>query len=239
MSYTASDYNRYFDLGYNNANSMQAPGVNVFEKSLFLTKAYRQLVKEHAEKFEYDEQVRKRLEPSIKDKTINYDASLNSTLNSLKISSNSRLFEITDAEVWYVVQERLYTTDTKSIKVSPLKLDEYNEAIENPFEKPNNKKAWRVTVSDGISDTPKAIHEIISTVTPTKYKFRYLEKPEPIIIGDLSVFGVNIEGDTDVSIPYVSSEFEDAIIDRAVKLATIAYKENSLQAQMAVGDRDS
>lgn len=238
MGYTYNDYNSYFDVKYNNAMSNQAPGLHVFEKSLFLTDAYRQLTKEHAERFEYDEQIRKRLEPSVVDAEISYDAGLNTTLAALKIEDNSKVFEIPD-NVWYVLQERVYTSDSNSIKVYPVRLDEYNEAKENPFEAPNNRKAWRLTIGDSISSTPKAIHEIVTTVTPTKYKFRYLKKPSPIIIEDLSSYSLSIEGETSAQIPNISDEFHNAIIDRAVKLATVYYKENNAQSIMAVSDNDS
>ena len=44
---TVQDFSTIFDVLYNNITSNQAPGLNEFEKSVFLTKAQNQLVKEY------------------------------------------------------------------------------------------------------------------------------------------------------------------------------------------------
>ena len=73
----------------------------------------------------------------------------------------------------------------------------------------------------------------------TDYCVRYIDFPKPFIISDISdVFtGCNIEKYTDFSPCIFDSFVEDIIIDRAVQLATVSYKENSLQTQMAVNMR--
>lgn len=229
---TLNDFSVQFDLGYNNALKLQAPGLNVYEKSLYLTKAFRQLIKDYARDFEVNEKSKELLSYLVQDLEVTYDSSLNSTLATLKLSSSNRVFELPEG-VWFILQERLYTSDTKSIEVKPVRLDEYNESIKNPFREPNSRKAWRLTVGDN-RDEPSHIVEIATTLTPTKYKFRYLKKPGVIILADLKPFGWNIEDVTAATLPIGNDLLHEAIVDRAVILATKDYKENNLQSQMAL-----
>ena len=44
---TTTEFSTEFDVLYNNITSNQAPGLNLYEKSVFLTKAQSQLISEH------------------------------------------------------------------------------------------------------------------------------------------------------------------------------------------------
>ena len=47
---TTQEFSDQFDVLYNNIGSDQAPGINEYEKSVFLTKAEKQLVREYFER---------------------------------------------------------------------------------------------------------------------------------------------------------------------------------------------
>ena len=228
---TLNDFNNFFDLQYNTINSFKGAPINVAEKSLFCTKAYHQIVRENAIALDSDEKRRTELSAIFVNGSVSYDVDLNTTLGSLKINSTSKLFALPEG-VWYIGHERLHD-DNGSVKVIPMRVDDYNEVIENPFKKPNSKKAWRLSVGSNTSD-PEYIVEIITTLTPTKYTFRYLKEPEPIIISDLTPFGLDLNGQTDPNLPKIHDGWHHAIVDRAVTLATQAYKNNELQSQLIV-----
>jgi len=46
---TITEFSNEFDILYNNIASNQAPGIDEYEKSVFLTKAQRQIVKAYFE----------------------------------------------------------------------------------------------------------------------------------------------------------------------------------------------
>lgn len=70
--------------------------------------------------------------------------------------------------------------------VIPTKQDEVFKILNNPFRKPNEYRALRLDLSSNMV-------EIISPYSIT-YKIRYLAKPRPIIIKDLSEEGITING---------------------------------------------
>ena len=234
---TIADCNNLFDILYNNALSGKAPGLDIFDKSWFLTLSYYEIVKEKSVEFDHSEKIKGELAHLVKNTFVDYKVDLNATLNGLKINVNSKVFELTD-DVWYIMQERLYTSETKSIGIKPIRLDEYNEQITNPFQKPNSKKAWRLDVADS-REEPKKVVEIITTEVPTKYQVRYLIKPEPIVLGDLTTIDpdLDIDGRNTAQLPKISSEMIDEVIKRAVLLAVEAYKENSLQSKIAITNK--
>lgn len=234
---TIADINNLFDILYNNALSGKAPGLDLFDKSWFCTLSYRELVKEFAINVDSSEKRREELRVLINNGVVDYDGTLNTSFSDHLINISSKVFELPE-DVWYILQETI-KNDTTTIKVAPILLDEYNEQINNPFQKPNANKAWRLDLAD-IGAGTKHIVEIITTIVPTKYQFRYLKKPDAIILGDLTLIDddLSIEGNTAASLPNISSEIHETIVKRAVLLAVEAYKENNLQSKMSITNKD-
>lgn len=55
---TTSEFSNEFDILYNNISSNAAPGVTEYEKSVFLTMAQEELVKEIYGVYEQNEEIR-------------------------------------------------------------------------------------------------------------------------------------------------------------------------------------
>lgn len=218
-----ADFNIEFDQLFNNAFSGSSPGILMYEKSLFLTQAQEAIVLEYAKQYDTREDVREVLRNLTINESVNYDSTLNTTLLALKLNSNSKLFEVPD-DIWYILTEHL----DSDVEVKPITLDEYNIQIKNPFKKPNENLAWRLDVGDNISTNSKNIREIIYPSNVSKYKFRYLKKPEPIILENLTG-GFTIEGETNAKNCKLSSSIHRTILQKAVRFALLAYKENNLQ----------
>ena len=234
---TTNEFNSEFDILYDNLNTKGAPGVNKFEKSVFLTKSQEEIVKERYLRFELDENSRKDLNHLVRA----YSTSIKTTDSDKGLNPGS-IFFVIPVDTWYIVNERIDISapgtchDGKSITIRPVTHDEYNISIDNPFRKPNERKAWRMDVDLGGGS--KTV-EIISEYTPAKYYMRYLRKPKPIILTDLSTNypGYTIEGLTAQTECELTSEMHRNILNRAVEHAIGTYRENSLQNKVELNKR--
>lgn len=242
---TTTDFSIEFDLLYNNALSNSAPELNLYEKSLFLTQAQEEIVKEaYSNKktgtfFEGTEAIRRRLDELSIMKVSAYDGTLNAQLSSLKISNNSKFFKIED-DVWYITYDRI-NTSASQLYIIPVALDQYSLLEGNPFKEPNTKKAWRLNIKNTVN--ANNVVEIVTTQTPTSYVYRYLKEPSPIVLVDLSVEypdqGLSINGVTAETNCDLNSEAHRVILKRAVELATMAYKENTLGNNIQLNNRNN
>lgn len=270
---TTTEMSRRFDIFYNNIASNQAPGLNSYEKSVILTKAQDDLVKERyspfndtKKGFESSENRRVELKELIKP----YSSSEVYVKEDIEIDDNSLFVEI-PTDVYYILQEEVTlskattasvksgtTTSTgvdcitgKKVKVIPTTHDEYSTAKNNPFRKPNKRKVWRMDIQSETTtdsrtdiDVVAPLVEIISIYSFTKYKMRYLQKPSPIVLetfannSEYDGLNISVEG-VIVNTPCkLSEEIQGNIIDRAVELAILGYKENTLQANVGINKRN-
>ena len=251
---TTTEMSRRFDIFYNNIASNQAPGLNSYEKSVILTKAQDDLVKERyspfndtKKGFESSENRRVELKELIKP----YSSSEVYVKEDIEIDDT--LSKATTASV-----KSGTTTSTgvdcitgKKVKVIPTTHDEYSTAKNNPFRKPNKRKVWRMDIQSETTtdsrtdiDVVAPLVEIISIYSFTKYKMRYLQKPSPIVLetfannSEYDGLNISVEG-VIVNTPCkLSEEIQGNIIDRAVELAILGYKENTLQANVGINKRN-
>lgn len=242
---TTTDFSVEFDLLYNNALSNSAPEINLYEKSLFLTQAQEEIIRESYDNknkeisFESNEAIRRRLEELAITKVSTYDSMLNQALEGIKLAENSVFFKIED-DVWYILFERINTT-TSQLYIVPTALDTFNTFDGNPFKMPNKRKAWRLDCKNTINNTK--VVEIVSEVTPDSYVYRYLKSPAPIILADLDTLypglGLTIQGINTKTECILNSEVHRTILKRAVELATMAYKENQLSNNLQLNNRNN
>lgn len=242
------EMSKEFDILYDNIASSGAPGLNNYEKSVFLTKAQDEIVKsiyspynETQKSFESSENRRIELKELVKPYvTTSYFTS------TYAIDNNSKFIEIPN-DVYYILQEELKVTSTDScvngtkIKVIPITHDEYSTQKDSPFRKPNKRKAWRMDVSKINS---KKVVEIITPFTPSEYKMRYIKEPSPIILSnfesdpELVGLGLTINNLNVITECELNSELHRNIIDRAVELAIRSYRENTLQSNVELNRRN-
>ena len=121
----------------------------------------------------------------------------------------------------------------------PVTLDEYTMLSDNPFKNPNDKRSWRLDLND--TDGGDRIVEVVSLIPASGsiYHYRYLKQPSPIVLEDLTLLvpGYSIEGITDETQCKMPKEMHRIILKRAVELATLAYKENTLQNNVQLNTR--
>lgn len=192
-----------------------------YEKSIFLTKAQEDIIRGlytgvvASQSFESTEEARRQLDALVKQVvykgTTKQDAGLHDKFNHYS-------FELPE-DCWYIVFEQVTTIKSdkkcdseKVLEVYPVTHDDYHRIVKNPFRGPNTRKALRL-------DFGKLQVEIVSNYELSKYLVRYLSKPSPIVLCDLTAEGISIEGVTTPTECKLSELLHQDILDRAVQLA--------------------
>ena len=255
---TVQEFSSEFDLLYDNA-SMSASGLDLYEKSVFLTQAQEVIVKEaysgmttSGVPFEGSEKRRRQLSELVRDYKKDSQLNLSGTTagyskapdttppydGSDRLVSDSQMFQL-PSDLMYILHETVTLSDPSSaelnnkiVDVVPITHDEYNVKKNNPFQKPNKRKAWRL---DLFMEGTHMKVEILAINLINQYHCRYVKVPTPIILtnfetdSDLSGLGLTIGGSNVSSTSELNNEIHRDILNRAVELAVLASRENSLQ----------
>lgn len=258
---TASELREEFNLRYNNALE-GAPGLDTFEISSYLTVAQEQYVKMHYDAtkdpstaFEYTEKCRRVLSALVKDVKVREPLTnllSTSTLDPLVGLTDESLFYTVADDVMYIVAETLRyggndsvsnkITGGKIIKVVPTTHDEFIVSYNNPFRKPNARKAWRIDSSFAHS---KLVVEIIAdpSIVIQQYEARYVSHPQPIIVesfessADVAGLGLTINGKATKATCRLNEFTHREIINIAVENAVLDYRDGTLQSRMQLDAR--
>ena len=242
---TNLEFKNEFNLAYNAIASMSSPGIDDYELSVYLTKAQLELIKDYYDPlsnrkqkgFESTEKRRRDLGQLVKDyKTTN------TISNSSNIDSEAK-FYIVPNDLFLIVNEKAKITsedcyNNKILDITPISYDEYNVQINNPFEKPDNKNAWRLDISN--VNNVKVV-EIISPYNISgslEYQIRYIKYPKPIIITNLNTAfpsdNLTIDGIFVETPCELNTEICREILDRAVLLALADYRPQNLQVKAQI-----
>jgi hypothetical protein len=243
---TNQEFRSHFDISYNAIASMSAPGIDDFELSVYLTSAQLELIKNYYDPlsnrkqkgFEATEKRRRDLNQLVKDYKTTTTIS-----NSSNIDSEAKFYVVPN-DLFLIVNEKAKITSTdcyngKTLNITPMLYDEYDTQIDNPFEKPDSKNAWRLDLSN--VNNSKVV-EIISPYNVSgslEYQIRYIKYPKPIIITNLNTAfpsdNLTIDGIFVETPCELNTEICREILDRAVLLALADYKPRNLQvkAQMS------
>lgn len=229
-----------FDILYNNLSSNQAPGLNEYEKSFLLSQAQLELVQQcyssaspTALSLEIDEKTRRALAQLIKTdiknvmtlketKTGIYTATdPDDTLNSYTVTpltdGDSYFFKTPD-RMMYITYESARLADSdlcnnaKFVNCIPCKQDEFDKTYEDPFKGPTSKRVLRLDIDNDIV-------EIVSSYPLDKYKVRYVERPHPIILADLSDYEETIDGEYSENACQLDESIQNMIVSIAANKA--------------------
>lgn len=247
---TTTEFSNQFDIHYNAIAGMTAPGIDIYEKSVYFTKAQLELIKDYYDPasnrkqkgFEASEKRRVDLKELIKD----YKNS-NSFTSNLAISNKSRFFNIPE-ETFLIISENARIISSNvcnnglNITIKPVTHDEFNAQIKNPFKNPDKDVIWRMDIS---KINNNKVVELISdyNITDTlEYRMRYLKYPKPIILGDLNVLfpgeNLTIDGQFTESTSELDKEIHPEILDRAVEMAFNDYKPQGLENKIQMDLRN-
>lgn len=226
---SCEEWSYEFDLMYNNIASDKSPGLDEYEKSIFLTRAEKSIVLmlykgTIGPSFEATEEVSSYLDSLVKQQIVepSYDVD-----ESKLLSPNSVVFKNPSDLLFRTVELCTISLGDceKEVIVEPVTQDEYWRTIRNPFKRYNKNRALRLcsVMSDTTSsDDNKGYVEIVSNYEVEKYKVRYLSSPSPIILADLDD-GHSIDGETEAMTCTLPETLHPLILAEAVRMAKAAW----------------
>jgi hypothetical protein len=228
---TLQEFSNEFDVLYNNITSNQAPGLNEYEKSVFLTKAQYQIVKHYANP--RSNKVQQGLDESPK-RQIDFSTLYKTALGAkntnpirLAFDVRSQAFMIPE-DTFIIVNEQCQ--GKKIYTVLPITSEQYDTLMQKPYPYPPKNVVWRL-ITEQLDFAP--LVELIGGEEGMYYKIRYIKRPQPIILEDLEE-DYSIDGCSEKSECELPEEIHNEVLQRAVELASLAYK-GDLQAQLAAG----
>ena len=246
---TILEMSNEFDIHYNSIAGQSAPGLDIYEKSVYLTKAQLEIVKNYYDSlsnrkrkgFENTEKRRVDLKELIKD-----FKSTSPFSSNLAIHNSSKFFNIPN-DTFVIINERVKISSEDcangtTINVKPVTHDEFNIQINNPFKAPDKDIAWRMDISKISNNFVVEILSPYNILGSLEYQLRYLKYPNPIILGDLTTSypseNLSIDGVTGPSSSELNSEIHREIIDRAVEIALLDYKAQNVQGKLQLDSRN-
>lgn len=229
---TTQEFSNMFDTLLNSYNTASNFGegaskseivLDEYEKSVLLTQAQDFIVKSFFDKTlnyqgqGFDDSTRRQIDFSslIKVAEATKDDSENTPFDSRGV-----LYKMPD-RVLFILNEQVII-DNKTFVVVPINYREYDRQMSKAFTQPLKKQCWRLFQEDSNSDL---LSELIpyEGSTISSYKLRYIERPTPIILADISSDNLEIDGISQVTECILNPILHLDILNKAVELA-ITYR---------------
>ena len=268
---TKDEFSQEFDILYNNVSSNQAPGLTEYEKSVFLTKAQDEIIKNYFTGKPNGNKYQEGIEDSAKRysdfsclitvDTINHTPSIDTIIDvrgkiiqlpdDLMIILNEKF--IVNFQLLSKTNQVIKTISNNSYQVIPITLAEYQRFMSKPSGDPLKRQVWKLMgnsssgngsieiiphwkdVSYTLTKEEEEAQNTTNINTPTTYKLviRYVRRPYPIILEDLSLQGLTINGKSNIygstlvevnnEACELAKELHPEILQRAVELAKVFY----------------
>lgn len=228
---TNQEFSNEFDVLYNNIMSNAAPGLDEYEKSVFLTKAQDEIVKNYfnpkGNKYQegFDGNQKRQIDFSMimrSAKKTEFTEGVFDTRGKI-VSIDSDIMMILNEYV--TVTRAKSATDSNSIQESirltivPINYNEYSRLMSKPYKRPLKWQAWRLLTNEGT--TKKAEIIVGPNDTLVTYNIRYIKRPNAIILSNLE--GVTLDGKSTAQECELDPILHQEILQRAVELAKICY----------------
>lgn len=237
---TLVEMSNEFDILYNNIMSNMAPGLNEYEKSVFLTKAQDEIVKNYfnpkGNKYQegFDDNQKRQVDFSMLITTIK-----TATLEIAgTFDTRSKVVDFPTDALFVINEMVMASNDAKSyvaLTVSPLSFGEYMRLMAKPYKYPPKSICWRLL---NVNDSTRKAELITSYKNLKDYVVRYVKQPSPIVLVDLddTYSDVSIGGETKQTAYSLDPILIHEIVQRAVELAKAAYA-GDLQSINTLGQR--
>ena len=244
---TNEEFSNEFDVLYNNITSNQAPGLDEYEKSVFLTKAQSEILREYFNSRVdntnggFDGSQKRQYDFSFLIKTAKLEANVSNEGDENyipKMDNRGSLFNF--PEDYFLSINEVIRDDASSNKfysVVSISYSDYQRLMTKPYAYPPKRMAWRLfigTIQKTLEDTSKVIVPVAEIIgkfvgnpTTWDYTLRYVKKPSPIILINLTDDDLSIEGEKVKTPCEFPSQLHQEILERAVSLAKIAYQAGS------------
>lgn len=241
---TTQEFSNEFDVLYNNIMSNQAPGLDEYEKSIFLTKAQLEILKNYfnpkGNKYGqgFDENAKRQIDFSTLI-TVAKPSQYTPDGSYVKFDDRSQLYKMPQDILLMLNETGINTVDgaKRLISIIPMNYEGYARLISKPWKQPLKNQGWRLFQSTGGVDF---ISEVVIKYNSslTDYKIRYVKRPKPIILANLAdeYSNVSIEGINTITECELDPILHPEILQRAVELAKSAYT-GDLKSSVELGQR--
>lgn len=241
---TTQEFSSEFDILYNNIMSNAAPGLDEYEKSVFLTKAQEEILKNYfnpkGNKYQegFDDNEKRQIDFSSLVTVITIPSYSNSQY--IKIDDRSLLFLMPN-DMLFALNEVCEITENninRLVNVVPISFIEYSRLISKPYKRPLKNQCWRLISSSSKKNRVLELILPFGSIVPGSYRIRYVSRPAPIILVDLSTEypGLSINGITSVTECELDPSIHYEILQRAVELAKSTYT-GDLRTMVELGQR--
>lgn len=235
---------REFDVKYDNVSSKSAPALDDYEKSVFLTNGMYKLLDLALSALTKEggvlpSEITKKLKTSVEATSpVGPGQNIPIVSNAVFYERASNIYHI-DLEQAKLNSEDPYLNGWVS-QVIPVPYDRFHRVMRNPFLGPEKDRVIRI--DSGLQSSSDMVQLIPPTnATIEMYTIYYIRKPYPIIISDLTGY---LGGDYTIygeNTPYSNEEATDVseivhrqIVDAAVDLAILHFRENSLSNNLQI-----
>lgn len=224
---TTQEFSNMFDTLLNSYNTEATFGeatskadivLDEYEKSVLLTQAQDFIVKSYFDRTlnyqgqGFDDSSRRQVDFS----TLIKVSTATKTVNGTPFDSRGKLYTMPE-RVLLILNEKV-TINGKEYVVVPINYKEYDRQMSKAFTQPLKKQCWRLFQNN--SDT-----DFLAEIIPykgseiTKYTVRYIERPTPIVLTDISADGLDIDGVSTVTECILNPILHMDILNKAVELA--------------------
>lgn len=222
---TNSELSNEFDVLYNSITSNQAPGVDEYEKSVFLTKAQDEILKSYFDpklnkpQEGFDQSARRQIDFSMILRTKQYNTFTQAIFDN---RANSKRVTLDKDILMFINEFADVLRDNTPIRltVDNISFLDYNRLMKKPYKRPLNYQAWRIIDNNGTDNVAEIV--VGPSDTLISYTIRYLKRPRAIILSnldDVTLDGISTEQSCELD-PILHPE----ILQRAVELAKAAYQ---------------
>lgn len=216
---TADEMSREFDIYYNNINSNSCPGLDEYEKTVFLNKAQDVIVKDafnigtNPERSNLD--IEKNRINDFSNLIIEKQSIL--TKNTGASLQADNIYQVTfDSNVLFVLNEFI-SSNNINYPVVPKNFEDFTKLMGNPYPYPPKNIAWRIIGAQNndiivLSFVPK---------NAAKHYIRYVKLPRRIVLnkGTFNGSGTSVNCE-------LSEVLHPEIVHKAAQLAKMAYAGN-------------
>lgn len=241
---TTQEFSNEFDVLYNNIMSNQAPGLDEYEKSVFLTKAQLEILKNYfnpkGNKYGqgFDENAKRQIDFSTLI-TVAKPSQYTPEGGYVRFDDRSQLYKMPQDILLMLNETGINTVDgvKRLVSIIPMNYEEYARLMSKPWKQPLKNQGWRLFQSTGGVDF---ISEVVIKYNSSlsDYKIRYVKRPKPIILANLAdeYSNVSIEGINTITECELDPILHPEILQRAVELAKSAYT-GDLKSSVELGQR--
>ena len=230
---TVAEWSAEFDIMWNNIMSNQAPGLNEYEKSVFLTRAEEDIVTgiyngSILVPFENTEEVTDYLSPLVS------QVDCQSVSDERKVVSGSVIYKLPENVLFRTYEKCVISVDNcgdVDANVVPVTQDEFWRTNRDPFKNGNKRRVLRLSYADAMLDGDALDHhqlysELVSKYPIKSYTVRYIRKPEPIILEAIPQSYPSINGERAVKTCKLHENLHQLILTQAVTLARAVWSAN-------------